>query len=175
MKVKPSLIHRLFYPQVPLVMAALYRGRVSAMPVVSYALISDSPPMVTVACNPEGFTCKLAQRARSFSLSVLDRGQLGAMGKLATVGGAAVKDKLTHVGLEHSNGEKLRVPVIRGSLATLECALKSKKSMGDHLLLYARVDSAYASGSFTDFWDYRRYKPILYTGWKEGMTTYRGT
>ncbi|MDG7007408.1 MAG: flavin reductase [Nitrososphaerota archaeon] len=173
MKVEPSLIHRLFYPQVPLVMACQYRGRVSAMPVVSYASVSDSPPMVAVSCTPGGFTCRLAQKAGSFSLSLLDRRHLKALARLATVSGAKVKDKLTDAGLEHSEGAGLKVPVIKGSHATLECELKSKNRTGDHLLLVAQVRAARSTGAFTDFWDYSQYDPILYTGWKDGMTTYR--
>ena len=144
------------------------------MPVVSYASVSDSPPMVVVACNPEGFTCRLAQKAGSFSLSLLDRGHLKALARLATVSGARVKDKLTDAGLEHEDGVELKVPAIKGSYATLECELKSKRRTGDHLLLTGVVRAARSTGAFTDFWDYAQYEPILYTGWKDGMTTYSG-
>ena len=174
MDLSPALIHRLFYPQVPLVMAAQHRGRVSAMPVVSYASVSDAPPIVVVACNPGGFTCKLALRARSFSLSLLDRGRIAAFERLATVSGAKVKDKLADAGLEHATGKKLKVPVIRGAPATLECGLRSARKAGDHLLLSGRVVASYTTGAFTDFWDFSSYKPLLYTGWRDGMTTYPG-
>ena len=173
MDVDPSLIHRLFYPQVPLVMSAQASGRVSAMPVVSYASVSDSPPMVAVACSPLGFTCKLAVAARAFSLSVLDRGHQGKLSLLATLSGAKLKDKLTEAGLKHTVGRRLDVPVLEDSLATLECRLKSKRKTGDHQLLVAAVESAYASGAFSESWDFARYGPILYTGWVGGMTTYQ--
>ena len=142
------------------------------MPVVSYASISDSPPMVAVACNPGGFTCKLALKARSFSLSLLDRTRLDALGRLATVSGAKVKDKRAEVGLEHSGGTGSEVPVIGGAQATLECELKSRKKTGDHFLLIAQVRAARSSDAFRAFWDYDLYRPILYTGWRGGMTTY---
>ena len=172
MKVDPYLIHRLFYPQVPLVMAAQYRGRVSAMPVVSYLSVSDSPPVVGVACAPQGFTCRLALKARAFTLSVLDRSQEKAISRLATLSGAKAKDKLKEAGLDHVTGKKVRAPVLAASLATLECALKSTRKMGDHLMLFGEVEDALASDSFTDFWDYGRYRPLLYTGWKEGLTLF---
>ena len=175
MNVNLSLIHRLFYPQVPLVMSVQYRGRVSAMPVVSYASVSDSPPMVAVACNPEGFTCKLAQKAGSFSLTLLGRDSIAAFARLATASGSKTRDKLADAGLRHGVGEKLRVPVIEGAFATLECRLTSAKKTGDHLLLVARVAAGRSTGAFTDFWDYSLYRPLLYTGWKDGMTTLPGT
>lgn len=142
------------------------------MPVVSYASVSDKPPMIAVACNPEGFTCKLALRARSFSLSLLDRGHVDAFARLATLSGAKVRDKLSDAGLEHVAGRKLKVPVIKLASATLECRLKAKEKTGDHLLLVGIVESAYSNAAFTDFWDYSKYRPLLYTGWRDGMTTY---
>ncbi|MDG6954550.1 MAG: flavin reductase family protein [Nitrososphaerota archaeon] len=175
MKVDPSLIHRLFYPQVPLVMAARHGGRVSAMPVVSYLVASENPPMVGVACAPKGFTCRLALKAGSFSLSVLDRSRRDAVSRLATTSGAEVEDKLSEVGLKYEAGKRVNAPVLRDALATLECTLKSSKRAGDHLLLLGSVESASASDAFTDRWDYARYRPILYTGWTEGLTLFPGS
>ena len=144
------------------------------MPVVSYASVSDAPPLVAVACNPEGFTCKLVLKAGSYSLSILDRDHAHSISRLAIVSGTKVVDKLADAGLNHRVGSKLNVPVIEGADATMECKLKSKKKLGDHLLLVGQVVAAYASGSFNDFWDFRKYKPLLYAGWKGGLTTYPG-
>ena len=174
MKVDPSLIHRLFYPQVPLVMSARAGKRVSAMPVVSYASVSESPPLVAVACNPEGFTCKLALRSKAFSLCVLDRDHEGAISRLATVHGTQVKDKLADAGLKYTKGEKLDVPILEDAVASMECSLKSKRVHGDHLLLVGQVKAARSADSFTDFWDFKSYRPLLYTGWRGGLTTYPG-
>ena len=156
-------------------MAAELKGRISAMPVVSYASVSDAPPMVAVACDPRGFTCKLAARAGSFSLSLLDRTHAGAVARLAAIRGAEVEDKLTYAGLDHTGGTKLKVPVPKDAVAALECALTSKRRHGDHLLLVGKVKAASAAASFTGFWDYAKYRPILYTGWRDGLTTYEGT
>ena len=144
------------------------------MPVVSYASVSDNPPLIVVACSPSGFTCRLAQKAGSFSLCILDRGRADAISRLATVSGAKVKDKLADAGLKYTEGTKLRVPILDESKASLECALKSKKRLGDHLLLVGRVMAAHAAGSFNDFWDFTKYRPLLYTGWRDGLTTYPG-
>jgi len=172
MEVGSSLIHRLFYPQVPLILAAELKGRVSAMPVVSYASMSDSPPLIAIACNPRSFTCKLALKAKAFSLSVIDEDQAAAVAALATLSGRKVKDKLAAAGLSHTRGKALDVPVIKGSEATLELTLSSRRKLGDHLLLVGEVKSAYASSAFDEFWDFQQYNPILYTGWKDGLSTF---
>jgi flavin reductase (DIM6/NTAB) family NADH-FMN oxidoreductase RutF len=172
LKVNPAFVHRLFYPQVPAVLSARHSGKVSAMPVVSYASVSETPPLVAVACNPASFTCKLALRAAAFSLCVLDRSHAAAISRLATTSGTMVRDKLTDAGLEHGIGTKLDVPVIAGAEATLECSLHSKKKFGDHLLLVGLVEAASASDAFNEFWDFRKYKPLLYAGWRGRLSTY---
>ena len=174
LKVSPSLIHRLFYPQVPAVLSTQHLGRVSAMPVVSYASVSDSPPLIAVACNPKSFTCKLALKAASFSLSILDRSRANAIAKLATTRGSKVKDKLLDAGLKHRPGSKLKVPLIAGADATLECVLRDQWTLGDHLLLVGQVEEVSASEAFDDFWDFRKYHPLLYTGWRDGLRTLPG-
>lgn len=142
------------------------------MPVVSYLSVSSRPPMVGVACDPRGFTCRLALKARAFSLSVLDRAKAEGMSGLATVSGAKVRDKLSEVGLAYERGARTKAPVLRDAVATIECALESRKKMGDHLVLFGKVVAANASDAFTDFWDYRSYRPVLYTGWKDRLSLY---
>jgi flavin reductase (DIM6/NTAB) family NADH-FMN oxidoreductase RutF len=174
LKVEPSLIHRLFYPQVPAILSAMAGKRVSAMPVVSYTSVSDSPPMVAVSSLPSHYTCKLALDAGCFSLCILDRDHAGAIARLASASGAKVEDKLADAGLVYSRGERLKVPIIKGSAATLECSLAAKRRFGDHVLLVGEVKAAWASGAFDGFWDFARYRPLLYTGWREGLTTLPG-
>lgn len=142
------------------------------MPVVSYASISDRPPLVAVACSPKGYTCRLAQKAKAFSLSVLDRSQAESVSRLAAMSGAKVTDKLREAGLSHDEGAVLKVPIIERSLAALECRLKRAEKFGDHLLLVGAVKKAEASRAFTDFWDFTEYRPLLYAGWRDGLTTY---
>lgn len=174
MNIDPKLIHRLFYPQVPMILSTLHRGRVSAMPVVSYASVSVSPPLVAVACGKLSFTALLILKSKSFSLSVLDSSRLQAFEFLASKSGAQFKDKLSAAGLAHRKGVKLAVPVIDGAQATLECKLEKKISLGDHSVFVGSVKAARAVDSFSDSWDFSRYNPILYTGWKDGMTTLPG-
>jgi len=167
-----SRIHRLFYPQVPLVLSAMTVKRVSAMPVVSYASVSVSPPLVVVACEPGSFTLKVALTSKAFSLCLLDRRQVPAMERLASTSGRDVADKLTDAGLSYAKGGEVDAPVVRGAEATLECRLHSKRRLGDHVLLIGLVKACYASTKFRDFWDFKLYRPVLYTGWRGGMTTY---
>lgn len=172
--VDPTLVHRLFYPQVPLVFAAGYKRQVSAMPVVSYLSLSMRPPIVGVACFPSGFTRGLAVKSGAFSLSVLDSKRVGQMSKLAETSGSRTKTKVRDSGLTAVKGPTLGTPIIKEALASLECRLLDNVEMGDHVLMTGEVVSARAKKAFKDYWDYRSYSPILYAGWRKGsMTTYK--
>lgn len=171
-EVDPSRLHRLFYPQVPAVLSAGSGGRVSAMAVVSYAAVSDEPPLVAVACDPRSYTLELALLSRAFSLCLLAADKAGAVGRLGSESGRGVADKLAMCGLHSQRGRALDLPVVAEAEATIECRIESKRRLGDHLLVVGRVEACYASGGFGEFWDFRKYRPILYTGWKGGLTTY---
>jgi len=142
------------------------------MPVVSYASVSASPPLLVVACDPASFTLGLALKSRAFSLCLLDRRRIMAMQRLASSSGRNIANKLKRSGLSQKAGAVLDVPVVKGAEATLECHLQSKTRIGDHVLLVGLVKACYSTDKFSEFWDFKRYTPVLYTGWREGMTTY---
>ena len=172
MKVNPAKMHRLFYPQVPAVLSTESGEHVSAMPVISYVTVSTSPPLVAVSCDPHSYTLELALESKLFSLCILGRNKAKAVERLALTSGRRVSDKLAECGLPHSKGVKLSVPVLRGAEATLECQVRSGRSLGDHVLLVGLVRACYASKKFDGFWNFEKYRPILYTGWRHGLTTY---
>ncbi len=173
MRVEPALIHRLFYPQVPALFCAGHGGRVSAMPVVSYMSVSDAPPMVAVACFTGGQTLKLARAAGAFSLCLVDRGLARAVSFLASNSGSRYRNKISSAGLRSAKGRSLNVPVVAGASAVLECRVQSSTGAGDHVLVVGLVEECRASSAFAAYWDYRKYRPILYDGWRGGMKTYR--
>ena len=173
MRVPAERIHRLAYPQVPLIMAASARGRVSAMPVSSYMFISSDPPLLGVACDPQAYTYGLASKAGAFSLCVVDRKWAKEMEVLARTSGRGVSDKLAAAGLKHHAGPKLGVPILDESAAALECRVQSRKRLGDHTFVVAQVEAAEARGAFSEFWNFQKYDPILYTGWQGGLKLYQ--
>ena len=143
------------------------------MPVVSYASLSASPPLVGVSCDPRAFTYIMIAKAGIFSLCFLDRKHLSAVEFLATHSGRISADKLADSGLGHHNGTRLDVPVITESVASLECALVAKKKFGDHVLVVGEVEAARASADFGEYWRFNTYRPILYAGWQGRLSTFR--
>lgn len=143
------------------------------MPVVSYISISSKPPLVGVACSLGNFTARLASCSGAFTLCIVGRSMAGPMSYLAEHSGREVDDKLVAAGLKHRPGRLVPAPVVVGSSAVLECTLHSKRRAGDHHLLVGKVQTAYASQDFVSYWRFRSYEPILYTGWRHGLSTYR--
>ncbi len=153
-------------------MASAEGSTISAMPVVSFAMLSESPPLVGISSALSHYTLKSVANSKAFSLTWLDRSFSKALEILAASPGRPGMDKLLLAGLSHHPGQKLKVPVPDAASAVLECKLVGKRKFGDHVLLVGLVVVAYASEDFEDYWLFREYTPILYTGWHDGLGTY---
>ncbi len=165
--VEGSKVYRLFYPQVPAVVSCEDRGLVYAMPVVSTLSISNNPPLIGVASSPSHRTHQAISSAGCFSLCWLDSSQVRSLEFLGASPPTG-QDKLHTAGLRHSRGKALSVPLIDGSVASLECSLYGRHMLGDHELLIGKVQAAHASDDFMDYWQFKAYNPVLYAGTVEG-------
>lgn len=167
--IEQSKVYRLLYPAVPVVVAARYAEKVSAMPVASAVSLSNDPPLVGFSSLAAHATCKTVTAARSFSMAWLDRRYAREMERLGRPSVEGVDDKLASAGLAHHSGRTVGVPVIDSASAVLECVLVQTLTMGDHLLLVGQVRAAYASEDFQEYWQFKGYRPILYTGSQDGF------
>ena len=165
--VDPSKVYRLLYPAVPAIMSCNDRGLIYAMPVVSIISLSNSPPLIGVASSPQHSTHQAIASVRCFSLSWVDASLVRALEVLGTTPHSAV-DKLQSAGLKHARGRTLDVPIVEGSVASLECSLYTRQALGDHELLVGKVQDARASEDFQEYWRFQTYNPVLYAGIQEG-------
>jgi flavin reductase (DIM6/NTAB) family NADH-FMN oxidoreductase RutF len=144
---------------------------VGAMPAVAVVSLSTNPPLLGVSTHVGHSTTRLIVRSKCFSLNVLDKAQLGKVGKLAASSGKKGRDKLHEAGLAHRPGTATGSPVLEESVAWVECRLVRKLRFGDHRLVVGSIADAWASEDFSKYWRFKKYNPILYTGWRDGMTT----
>lgn len=173
--VDPTKVYRLLYPAVPAIISCNDRGLIYAMPVVSIISLSNDPPLIGVASSPKHSTHQAIVSMRCFSLCWVDASQVRALEVLGTTPHSAV-DKLQTAGLKHTRGKVFDVPIIDGAVASLECSLYGRQSLGDHELLVGKVQDARASEDFQDYWRFQTYNPVLYAGMKEGsFRTYHST
>lgn len=142
------------------------------MPVVSYSALSAKPPLFGVSCSKDSFTLGIASASGAFSLCLLGEEYAGPMATLASGTGRKGADKLAEAGLGHRKGSRLGAPIIAGSAAALECSLQRSLTMGDHVLLVGKIEAALATGDFRGYWRFKSYHPLLYTGWRGGLSLY---
>src|SRR5579863_1032510 len=157
--VDTSKVHRLLYPAVPAILGCSDRSLVYAMPVVSVISLSNSPPLVGVSSSPEHSTHQAIVKVRCFSLSWVDASLVRSLEALGTTQHSA-GDKLASAGLKHSRGRTLDVPIVEGAVASLECALYARQTLGDHDLLIGSVQDARASEDFQEYWRFEEYNPV---------------
>ena len=168
-----SKVYRLLYPAVPAIIGCNDRGLVYAMTVVSIISLSNDPPLVGVSSSPMHATHGAIVRARCFSMSWVDSSLARSLDLLGTTPHGAA-DKLQSAGLKHTRGTTLDVPIIEGSVASLECSLYARQTLGDHELLVGKVQDARASEDFQEYWRFEAYNPVLYAGMQGGaFRTYR--
>ena len=166
--------HRLFYPVVPAIVTSSYMGEVAGMMASSCMPVSLNPPMVAVAIMTTHRTYRVVKNSGAYAVCWLPYEKLEQakfLGEVRSIG--EVVDKLKAAGLEHEKGKVLDVPIPKDAVAWLECKVAWSRVTGDHELFTADVKAAYAIDDFREYWEYRRYHPIIYIGRaREGLEKY---
>jgi len=162
--VDPAKVHRLFYPQVPVVITAEFEGRVGGMPAIWCMPLSFNPPLVGAAIAPEHETYRIITGAQAFGINWLDFTYAKQIGELGEISAKEHENKLSAVGLTTIKGRKTSQPLIQEASAVLECELRERHRTGTHELLVGQVVTALADENFDEYWDFSKYNPLLYAG-----------
>lgn len=97
----------------------------------SFASLSLHPPMVLVCMGKRAGAYDIMTNAKTFAISILNADQAHLARLFSTPG----SDRFGHPDIEDSpNG----LPVARGALAQLDCALEILHPGGDHAILIGR-------------------------------------
>jgi flavin reductase ActVB len=126
-----------------------------ALTVSSFVTLSFDPPLVMFALqhNADSYPAMIGSKA--FGVSLLCVGQVAMANRFAGKG----KDKTR--GFEFDTGVVLRVPLIPGSLAQIECETQQIIVSGDHAIIVGLVQSART----------RDAQPLLYFARQYGSFT----
>jgi len=162
--VDPAKVHRLFYPQVPLVVTVEHTRRIGAMPAIWCMPSSFNPPLIGVSVAPEHETYKMILEAQAFAINWLEYSYAEQVGELGETSGREYVNKLSTVGLTTIKGSKTSQPLIQEASAALECRLRERVRTGMHELIVGEVAGAYASENFGEYWDFSKYDPLFYAG-----------
>jgi flavin reductase (DIM6/NTAB) family NADH-FMN oxidoreductase RutF len=110
-------------------------GRQYGMTVASFASLSLHPPLVLVCIEKSVKTHDAILAAGKFGVSILARDQVEVSNRFAS----RSDDKFAGTPIRLGT---LGVPLIEGSLTTLECTLREQLPGGDHSILVGEVVEA---------------------------------
>jgi flavin reductase (DIM6/NTAB) family NADH-FMN oxidoreductase RutF len=162
--VNTAKVHRLFYPQVPVIVTVERTARIGAMPAIWCMPLSFNPPLIGVSVAPEHETCKMILDTQAFAINWLEYSYAEQVGELGETSGREYVNKLSTVGLTTIKGSKTSQPLIQEASAALECRLRERVRTGTHELIVGEVAGAYATEDFGDYWDFSKYDPMFYAG-----------
>ena len=98
----------------------------------------STPPMVGIAINPLRYSYRLIEDSGQFVVNIPTKDILREVDFCGTTSGRDV-DKFSRTGLTPEAAEKVKPPLIRECPVNLECAVKSKLTLGSHHLFVGEV------------------------------------
>ncbi len=157
-------VYRLFYPQIAVIVAARATNRVKAVAINSVISGSSDPPRVVCALKKEATILAIVRESKSFSVNWMDSRYVTSVDFLGFQRGGKPKDEIKAAGLTWLPGRKTAAPIVSEAAATLECTLDRVIPLGDNDLVVGNVVSARASSDFSEYWQFKTYKPLIYFG-----------
>jgi len=162
--VNTAKVHRLFYPQAPVIVTVERTARIGAMPAIWCMPLSFNPLLIGVSVAPEHETYKMILEAQAFGINWLEYSYAKQVGELGETSGRECVNKLSSVALTTIKGSKTSQPLIQEASAALECRLRERVRTGTHELIVGEIAGAYASENFGEYWDFSKYDPLFYAG-----------
>lgn len=117
---------------------ACHEGKHNVMTASWVSQVSFRPPLVMVSIAPERYTCGLIQKSGEFVVSILAEDQAEIADFCGSRSGRDV-DKIAALGLKTRPGQAVKVPVLEGCLANIECRVTATYPAGDHVLFVGEV------------------------------------
>ncbi|WSA44822.1 flavin reductase family protein [Streptomyces sp. NBC_01803] len=116
------------------------RGAPAGMTATAFLSVSLDPPLVLVSVRTDSRMDEVLERQPLWAASLLTDGQRSIAGRFAMKG--RLSDRLLFQEVPHTLGEHTGAPLIKGSLATVECRTEQRVPAGDHTLVIGRVLAA---------------------------------
>ncbi|MCL6445935.1 MAG: flavin reductase family protein [Alicyclobacillus sp.] len=117
------------------VVTAVHNGEKTGLTVSAFCSLSLNPPYILVCIDKRSSSIPLIRASQVFNVNILSSEQVHLSNHFA----ARSEDKFSN--LEHDTG-KLGAPLLRDTLARLECALAREVDGGDHVIFIGQVESA---------------------------------
>ncbi|MBR8744814.1 flavin reductase [Nocardiopsis sp. MG754419] len=99
--------------------------------------VSARPPVVMLSVDAEGYVAEVVEEVGAFAVSVLSADQRAMAGRFAAEGRPSAR--LLVSGHPHHRGAHTGALVLDEALAALECTVRQKVEVGDHVVFFADV------------------------------------
>jgi flavin reductase (DIM6/NTAB) family NADH-FMN oxidoreductase RutF len=99
--------------------------------------ISTDPPVVMLSVAGEGYVAEVVGEVGAFAVSVLAADQRAVAGRFAAEGRPSARHLVS--GLAHHRGAHTGAIVLDDALAAMECSVRQRVEVGDHVVFFADV------------------------------------
>ena len=120
------------------VVTTFHGGAPRGITVNALSSVSLGPPLVMIALDRRRFITPMVHATRRYAVNVLGEGQQALSDCFA--GAEVTPDRDAFCGASWTAGE-LGLPLLEGAIATLECDVVERFSVGDHDLFIGRVEA----------------------------------
>ncbi|MCQ5336998.1 MAG: flavin reductase family protein [Candidatus Methanomethylicia archaeon] len=165
MKKDVENFYYLLHPR-PVVLICSGNEKINIMACSWITPVSEEPPMITISLWKEGYTCKLIESCKEFTVNIPSIDLIKAVWIAGTKSGKNV-DKIALTGLKLSPSKKIKVPIIEDCIGHLECKLSKSLEVGECNLYVGEVIAAYAKEELLEkgVWS-ENAKVLLHSGGK---------
>ncbi|MFH7880996.1 MAG: flavin reductase family protein [Candidatus Aenigmatarchaeota archaeon] len=120
--------------------------------------VDDDNKIVGFSCWKGNYSYKLIKKYQQFSVNVVE--DIDLIWKVGTSSGEKI-DKVKEFEIEYFVGKKLDIPIIKKSLAYMECKVVKEVEFGETSFFFGKVENC--EGSFDnygirEFWKYPLHK-----------------
>ncbi|GAB3718974.1 flavin reductase family protein [Nocardiopsis oceani] len=105
--------------------------------VSAFVSVSADPPIVMLSVAGDGYVAEVVEEVGAFAVSVLAGDLRAIAGRFSAEGRPSAR--LLVSGEPHHRGERTRAIVLDGALAALECSVRRRVEVGDHMVFFADV------------------------------------
>jgi flavin reductase (DIM6/NTAB) family NADH-FMN oxidoreductase RutF len=150
--------HRLLAPKVLVLVTALRHDRKpNTMVAAWHSPVSICPPILAVVISPLRHTHGLILATSEFTISIPPKSMLKQVEEAGSLSG---KNCDKSVLFSYIPAQKVKAPVIQGSLGTIECTLNRALKVGDHSVIFGNVVHSNSDG-MGEIWE---VSPLLHMG-----------
>lgn len=140
-----SVAYRLLNPGSVVLISVSDGERDNLFPVTWNMPVRKDPGLAAILSGKRHFSYPFIERTGEFGISVPDASLVDAVYGCGTTSGRDVPDKFARFGLNRQKAERIRPPLVREAVATLECRVCQVVDLGGQALLIAQILCAHAS------------------------------